>query len=155
MKDKTFFWNISPTLLICGNTLTTPSSSLFGAPNLSSSFASRPLAEAADWLSCDWPEVPLWHRLSSTQFCCIACGWTLDGVAAAGEVFVVRVFVFLFFFFTLHCNFMDEYVTSHVQKQRKGAFYSPTFLLCVSAQRFYMRAVIQKYYSLPVEHSRV
>lgn len=135
-----------------------PSPSLLSAPNLSSSFAARPLANGADWPSSDWPEVPLWRRPSTTQFCFIACGWILDGVAAAGEVFTVHVFCFFVFFsapHTLHCNFMDEYVTSHVKKQRKGDFYSPAFLLSVSAERFYMRAVIQKYYSLPVEHSRV
>lgn len=132
-----------------------PSPSLLNAPNLSSSFAARPLADGADWPSSDWPEVPLRRRPSSTQFCFIACGWILDGVAAAGEVFTVHVFSFLFFFPTLQCNFMDEYLTSHVKKQRKGDFYSSAFLLSVSAERFYMRAVIQKYYSLPVEHSRV
>lgn len=43
-----FFEYFSSTLLICCSTLTTPSSSFFGAPNLSSIFAARPLADGAD-----------------------------------------------------------------------------------------------------------
>lgn len=153
MKENILYRNIFPPTPPMKKT--TPSrSELFAAPNLSSSFVARLLAGGADQLSCDWPEVPLWYRLPSTQFCCIACGWILDGVAAAGEVFTVHVFVFLFVShppLQLHGWVRDESRQEAAERSLLFLLFSPL----ISAERFYMRAVIQKYYSLPAEHSRV